>query len=286
MTQRPGWLSDWAIELESRGCLQPHEGWKLAERIVESLPLEQNRAFRLLYASQLDVAPQVRLQVVSPILREGTRPGAYVPEAVGNSAKGANLIVTVKAAENLIGYETAWYAVQPKPGSIGFTIAPLYAERHIDRERERRLRPSVNYLQFLPEAAFYRLYHKAGETEFTQLILAARTPAELEQRVTAFDTGTISCEKLNAELCIAIPKAVAVNLFLPVTVNGAELMVRWGATVGEAIRESGERQPNSILPRLTVYKSYMGRRAPVEFDHASPAIVNLILTGGEVISWK
>jgi hypothetical protein len=284
--QRPGWLSDWATEMESRGCLVPHEGWKLAERIVDSLPLEQNKAFRLLYASPLDVVPQVRLQVVSPILREGTPPGAHVPEAVEPSIKNSNLIVTAKAAQNLIGYETAWYAVQPKIRSIGFAIAPLYAERHTDRERERRPRPSVDYLQFPPEASFYRLYHKAGETKFSQLILAARTPAELEQRVTAFETSTVSCENLNGGLCVAIPKAVAVNLFLPVTVNGAEIVVRWGATVGEAIRESGERQPNSVRPQLAVYKSYNGRPVPVEFDRASPAIINMILTGGEVISWK
>jgi hypothetical protein len=284
--QQPGWLYDWATGLESHGCLGPHEGWKLAKRIVESLPLEANTAFRLLYASQMDVVPQVRIQVISPILGEGMPPGSPMSESVETSGNGANMTLTAKPAVNLIGYETTWYAVRPKSRGIGFTIAPLYAERHIDREIERRPQPSINYLRFLPEAAFYRLYHKAGETEFTQLILAARTRAELEQRVTAFETGSASCEKLNRELCIAIPKAVAINLCLPVTVNGAEIMVRWGANVGEAIRESGERQPNSVLPQLAVYKLYDGRPAAVEFDHASPAIFNLILTGGEAISWK
>ena len=206
--------------------------------------------------------------------------------AVGTSAKGDNLTLNVTAAPNLIGYETAWYAAQPKPGTIGLTLAPLYAERNIDQKLERRPVPSVNYLQFRPEAAFYRLYHKGGETEFTQVMLAGRTRAELGQKISEMESGTVSCENLNGAFCIAIPKAVAVNLGLPVTVNGAETIVRLGATVGEAIRESGERRPNSILPQLAVYKSYNGRPTPVEFDPASPAIFNLILTGGEVISWR
>jgi hypothetical protein len=285
MKQPRGWLNDWAAELESGGCLAPHEGWKLAQRILESLPLEPNTGFRLLYGTQMDIAPQIKLQVVSPILREGAR-SQDVAEPVEIAGEGPSLTLTAKSAANLIGYETAWYSVQPKLHTVGFSIAPLSAESHIAGDNKRRPGPSVDYLRFPPEAAFYRLYHKAGETEFTQLVLAARTLPELKQRVIALDMGMASCEKLNGELCITIPKAVAVNIFLPVTVNRVEIPVRWGSTVGEAIRESGVRQASSILPQLAVYRPYGGQPTPVEFDHTSPAILNLILTGGEVISWK
>lgn len=284
LQQRPGWLGDWAMELEQHGCLAPHEGWRLAQGVIESLPLPLNTPFRLLYPSQMDVAPPLRLQVVSPIQGEGTQPIAPMEGAVQATEGGAAL--TVQSAANLIGYENAWYAVQPKSGGIGFTIAPLYAERHIDGQSQLGPRPSIDYLQFPPEASFYRLYHKAGDTEFAQLILAARTRAELRERLAAFETGTASCQKLNGDLCIAIPKAVAVNLCLPVTVNRAEIVVRWGATLGEAIRQAGERQPQAILPQLKVYKPHGGRPAPVEFDRASVGIFHLILTGGEMISWK
>jgi hypothetical protein len=46
-------------------------------------------------------------------------------------------------------------------------------------------------------------------------------------------------------------KAVAVNLMLPVTVNGSEIMVSWGARISEAIRAAGVQQPKLILPQLT-----------------------------------
>ena len=116
-------------------------------------------------------------------------------------------------------------------------------------------------------------FKKGQATEFTQLVIGARTPAELEQRTKTLERGTASCERLNDEMCIPIPRAVAVNLFLPTTVNGNEVMVRWGANVGEAIREAGVRQPGSVLPTLAVYKPYNGRPAAVDFDRTSSAIL-------------
>jgi hypothetical protein len=260
LKQPPGWLSDWTAELESQGCLAPGGGLKLADRIVEALPLDPKAAFRLLYASTADIGPRIRLQVVSPI--------------------------AVKSTANLIGYETAWYAVQPKAKGIGFTIAPLYAERHISGEPERRPQPATNYFQFPADAAFYRLFFKAEQSEFTALAIAAHTPAELEQRFKILEAGPASCARLNGELCATIPKLVAVNPFLPVTVNGTEIPVRLGATVDEAIRTAGERRPNAVLPRLAVLKPYNGRPTAVEFDRASAAILSMILIGGEVLSWK
>ena len=81
------------------------------------------------------------------------------------------------------------------------------------------------------------------------------------------------------------PKDVAVNLLLPVTVNGKEALVAWGATVATAIRAAGESQPSAILPRLSVQKPYRGRAVAVKFDPASRAILDMILGGGEIISW-
>src|SRR5262249_18399379 len=181
---------------------------------------------------------------------------------------------------------TAWYGVQPKTSRIGFLIAPLFAERRVQNAIERRPQPATNYLQFPSDAAFYRLIYKAEQTEYTALVVAARTRAELAERVKILEAGTASCETLKDQLCVALPKVVGVNLLFPVVVNGKTIMAQWGTTVGGAIREAGERQTNSVLPQLAVHKPYHGRPAAVEFDRASPAILNLILTGGETISWK
>jgi hypothetical protein len=283
--QPPGWLSAWTSEIEAQGCLAPGDGLKLADRIAESLPLDPDTAFHLLHSSELDIGPQTRLQVVSPILREGPADDAKIlnVETAGN---GNNLTVTLKPAGNLIGYETAWYAVQPRANRIGFTIVPLSAERHIQGETERRPQPARNYFQFPADAACYRLFYKADQTEFTALVVAARTRAELDRRIKALETGTASCEKLHGELCVAIPRLIGINPFLAVTVNGSEVMLHWGATVRAAIWQAGEPEDEVVPPHLAVYKLYHGRPVAVKFDRASPAILDLVLTGGEVVWWR
>ena len=77
LKQPPGWLSAWTAQAESQGCIAAGEGLKLAARIAESLPLDPRAAWRLLHADDrqtgyVDLGPETRLQVVSPILREGT----------------------------------------------------------------------------------------------------------------------------------------------------------------------------------------------------------------------
>ncbi len=285
--QPPGWLAAWTAELEEQGCIAPGDGMKLAEQIVESIPLDPGAAFHLLHRGeregQVDIWPQTRLQVVSPIWHEGAAPDAAIIEPAETSGNGKSLTVTMKASANLIGYETAWYAVQPMANRIGFSIVPLSAERHIQGETERRPQPATNYFLFPADAAFYRLFYKADQTRFTALVVAARTRAELDHRTRVLETDTASCQKLKGKLCVEIPKGVAINPFLAVAVNGSEVMVPWGATVGAAIREAGQPEPELVLRHLVVYKLYQSRPVEVEFDHASPAILNLILAGGEHI---
>jgi hypothetical protein len=243
-------------------------------------------AFRLLHSSVLDFDPRVRLRIVRPILREGAAADAPTVGPVELSGNGGSLTVKAKSTADLIGYEKSWYAVQPKSNGSGFKIVPLYAERLINGVTERIPQSGLRYLQFGADAGYYRMFQKTGNTEFTQFVIAAPTRVELERRSAAFEAGTASCDKMNSESCVAIPRAVAVNLLLPVTVNGAETMVRRGATLGEALRGAGAPRPDLILPQLAVERPYHGQPAVVEFDRTSSAIFDLLLTGGEIISWR
>lgn len=286
--QSPGWLSRWSAELESQGCVAPGEGAKLAQAIVESLPLELNAAFRLLYPNdrvtgELDVLPRSRLHVLSPIVREPGAPILVGPSSV--SGDDHQLTLTFRSTDNLLGYEIAWYEVQARPGAAGSIIVPLSAEARIGSDVRHGDSPAVNYFRFPAAAGFYRLFYEADQTDFTALIVAADSSAELEQRSRVLEAGPAACSRLPGGWCATIPKDVAVNLLLPVTVNREEVLVAWGATVANAIRAAGEPQPSSILQRLEVQKPYRGRATPVKFDPASRAILDMILTGGEIISW-
>src|SRR5277367_4461251 len=217
------------------------------------------------------------------------------PTAV--AADGTNdlhLIVTGKYTENLLGVETSVYAVQPRIAQAGYTITPLYADRRIQKEAgaetggtpgatlEHRAQPAINYFKFSDDAAFYRLFYKSSQTDFTGLLIAGRTPAELDQnhKILEASGGSASCETLGGGMCVAFPKDVAVNPMVSVTVNGAEVLVRRGALVAWAMGAAGQRQPNAVLRTLTISKPWNGRLMPVAFDPGDGAILNLPLRGG------
>ena len=285
LRQPIGWLSEWTASLESQGCIAPGAGPKVAEQIAAALPLDMNQAIRLLYSDQLDITPQMRIQVVSPILREGATLNDPIL-AEETSGNGNSITVGIKSTANLLGYETAMYTVQPKAGGMGLSIAPLYADRHIGDTTERRPEAATNYFRFPSNAAFYRVFYEAEQTEYAALVIAAPTRAELDRRTKILEEGAPSCEKLNNEMCAAVPKQVAINGLVPVTINGGQNWLAWGTNVGGAVRATGYRDANLVLPKLAVYKPHYGKLVAIDFDRASPAILNLTLTGGEVISWK
>jgi hypothetical protein len=229
-----------------------------------------------------DLAPPVRIQVVSPIVRDAAAPILAVTTAT-ETATGLDL--SVRTTDNLIGYETALYAVQPKTAGPGYSITALSADRHFDREIEHGTQPATNYFDFPPDAAFFRLFVKSGQTDFTALVLAAATRADLDSGSALLDAGSSSCDKLPTARCIAIPRRVAINAVMAVSLNGAETLIRWGANLAEALRGAGVRQPETTLPTLSVSRIYTGRLTPIDFDRKDPAILRLPLKGGEIIAW-
>jgi hypothetical protein len=283
LSSRPqGWITTWTSSLESNGCLAPGQAPLLAKNIAESLPLDPETTRRILYPN--DLVPPARLEVVSPILRDPADKADLFTAVEPPAGTDAVLNLTLKSSDNLIGYETAVYTV--RPSSSGYSIAPLYADRHIAQETQRISQPATNYFSFAPDAAFYRLFMKSGQTDFTALVLAASSRTELDRETALLDAGPASCDRLPAAHCVVIPRRVAINAVTPVIVNGAETLIRWGATLGEAIRAAGVREPPSTTPTLTVFRLYNGRPTPIDFDRTSPAILRLPLMGGEIISWS
>ena len=286
--QQPGWLAQWSSSLETSRCIPAGSAPRIAAQIAESVPLPPNSAVHLLHpngaqSGQVDVGGQMRLQVVSPILNPTLPPETPLFTSASTSASGNGLTVDLKAL-NLIGYETAWYAVRPRPPAGGYLISPESAERHIDGQTEKRNQPATNYLRFPPDAAFYRLFYKSGNTDYTAIVLAARTWPELQQNSAAAAGG--SCANITPGFCLLIPKRVAINPFIGVTVNGSPVSLAWGSTVADAIRHAGERRPAALLDHLCVERLYKGRPVRVEFNSRDQAVLSLLLTGGEAISWK
>jgi hypothetical protein len=287
--QPQGWLWNWTAEAESQGCIAAGEGLRLASRIVESIPLDARTAHRHLRAasspSSVEIGPESRLQVVTPIVRDGAAPDAPLVETASVSGSGRSIDVDVKATDSLLGFETAWYGFTPKSTGAGFTLAPLSAERTIQGITESAATPLAKYLRFPPESSFYRLFLKADVegNAVTQMVITAPTRAELNRRTKAIDADPSLCAAPDG-LCVAIPRRAALNVWTAIWVNGREVRVRGGA-VRSAIEAAGEKDPTRVLPTLAIERPFGGKLAPVEFDRASKSILDLVLIGGEKISW-
>ena len=197
--------------------------------------------------------------------------------------------VTAKSTDNLAGYERSFYAIRPKKDLPGYTIAPLHSDRHVGEKTEFRPRPSIDYFQFPSEAGYFRLMYESWQNDFAALVIGARTPAELERRTRQMEAAgsSASCKIFNNDMCVTLPKEVAVNPLISVTGNGAEVFVSRGARLSQAIEAAGEGRPYSVVGKLKVYKPWSSRRLiPVVFDRTDAAILSLTLMGGEVISWR
>jgi hypothetical protein len=284
-----GWLWNWTAEAERLGCIPPGEGLRVLSRIVESIPLDPLAAYRLLHAtaslSSVEIGPESRLQVVTPIMRDSAVPDAPLVETTAISGTDAAIDVSVKAANSVLGYETAWYGVTPKTAGIGFTLVPLSAERTMQGNTESAANPMAKYLRFSSESNFYRLFLKAdlAGKAVTEMIITAPTRAELGKRIKAIDADPTLCSATDG-LCVAIPRRAAVNVWIAVWVNGREVRVR-GNSVRSAIEAAGEKDARRFVPRLIVERPYGGKLARIDFDRASTEILDLVLIGGEKVSW-
>jgi hypothetical protein len=56
-------------------------------------------------------------------------------------------------------------------------------------------------------------------------------------------------------------------------------------TVREVLLSAGITQPESVLATLHIEKRYLGRLTPIDFNRASSGVLDLPLSGGEVLHW-
>jgi hypothetical protein len=323
LEQQPaGWLTQWTTALEDRGCLAPGDGFPLATRIAQALPWKLNTEQRLLNpdarsSGYTDLRPGYRLRVVSPVFRDDAPPGASALQQeskVGASAGG--LTITANASPDLIGYETAWYAVEPRASGGRARIVPQFAEFHSEGEVTREKAPRRNPLAFDPAMAYFRLLFMSRRTESSDhdiVVVAASTQPKLDEKTRALEAGTETCVAVasaaspdvtraarstarvppapaptvvaSQSACSIAPRQVAIVAFLQITVQGKEVLAQPGETLDSALREGGADHPEEILSTLVVRKPYDGRLTPVEFSRATPDILELPLAGGEEIHW-
>lgn len=282
--QSAAWLLRWSSDAEDRGCVAPGSATRLADAILDAVPLDPALAWRLVNsggrAGYVELRAENRLQVDSPIFRGGAPAEPLVTRSVVAGDTGRSINIDV-ASPALLGFERAWYAVVPRTAQPGYTIAPLSAERHIDGQTETRPAPAVDYFRFDRDAAWFRLVYR---TDRTSVLVGAKTYSELERLAQEVDADLSACQSLAGHFCAPVPKDVGVNPDVVVRVNGEERALPFGTNVYGAIQMSGSR-PEDVLPRLSMMRRHAGRLVPVEFDRTAKDIFLLRLSGGETLAW-
>lgn len=115
-------LFSWAIALEKQGCLAPNEAFRLAENVIDALPLDLGKRRELLQG-RADLKSVDSLRVVSPIYKPG------VPKDVGDitavSQGGQySLNVDIQDSHSMTGYEIDWYDLAPQDAGPGYRMVP------------------------------------------------------------------------------------------------------------------------------------------------------------------
>ena len=276
--QPAGWLAWWIGQAEESGCVLAGQGRAVADRVLESAPLGLDMPARLLRndhkrSGSVDVGPENRLEVVTPIRREGADPNAALVAEATVTGTGNSLTVTAKSSPELLGVETAWYAVRAEG------IVPVKVEARIQGVLEARAAPARNFFEGMA-GRYYRLVYKADETA---VFLAAGSRRELEWSSIALRDNPDACGTGSLK-CIVVPRFVAVNAYLVVNVNGGEVTVPVGATLQSLVRAAGKR-PEDVIQTLAITKPFAGRQVTVEFDRAKADVMDLVLLGHEMVRW-
>jgi hypothetical protein len=264
-----GWLADW-----SERCGDP----SLAARVLEAVPLTTGVGFRLMHADDVragfvDLGPGNRMEVLSPIVREGTDENAPLIEEQSVAGTDQRIEVVLKTSPNLVGQEAAFYGFEPKAGG-GSRIVPISATARVRGIEMPLERAGKNYFTFTGQTGYYRMFFKPEEQTAVMVGAAARDqlPRDLA-----------GCDKVE---CITLPKRVGINPYLEVSVNGKLLAIpaHMPPTV-RAVLQAAKVRAQDVLPTLAITKPYAGKPAPVEFDRTKLDVLGLVLSGDEAIRW-
>ena len=259
--------------LETNGCLRPGESRRLKVTLSERLPLPSEAGFRFRFGSFeltgiFDLAPDFRLHTTGPVYAD----------TVNDSARP------------VVGFETVDYIFTGRQTDYRTKVSlASVTETDLGKEAVTKSKPQ-NTLSFAESYGYFRIVLRteaaASEHLSVGTLLSAPEESTLAEATRQLGSAPAdSCDAVTAHSanCITFPPKVGVGIDLRVQVNGREVFVGIGGSLGAAIR--GNKPSADIEKTLRVRRLYQGRLIPVKFDPASPAIFGLVLMPGDEITW-
>jgi hypothetical protein len=279
----------WTTALENRSCIPANEAFRLAEEIIDALPMDLAKRSQLIQG-RTDLKSVNSLRVVSPVFKPGTTAQTGVLAEISSVSQGANpgvLNVEVKTNPAVLGYEIDWYDFPALEGGKGYRVVPRGAEIHIGDNIEHPAAPTTNYFQFGPDARWYQLYMmtKVSSNDFDFVVFSARTSNQLQESVAAFQQNAAEfLRTADPESYKVLPHGSGINAYMRVTVHGISIDLPKESTVRQAISQSGG-DPAGTRATLKIRKLHDGKLYPVHWDRTGDQILSLPLEGGEEIDW-
>lgn len=174
--------------------------------------------------------------------------------------------------------DVSFYAITRVPGNERMRITLLSGEGKALKGPET------------PAYFRYLYWTAASAHNFRATILGAPDRKTLDEATSQFMTDPEKfCEKPGARVfCESISASVGMNAGFYVRVNGQDIFVRIGGTLGEALgearngmREIGRRQ--TLPPNATVRRMYRGKLIPVKVDGSASILSLVAMPGDEII---
>jgi hypothetical protein len=280
---------DAVLRLEDNGCLPRESIQKLSTQLVGAIPFTTRTAYAIRYSNYertgaINLEPGFRLKVLAPILKPGFQ---EVKVLHAPRATGGPLEMTV---EGLEGYETAYYAVQPREGGgVQFSLSSVEQNRmnvvtHTSEAKAFELRPA-------PGARFFRLMflRRASVADRDISLLGAPEWGLLLDSAHRFDTvaGTVDdCGKVPGLTCVAVSKQVAILSEIGIEANGQTVFLPVGGTLRDLLGTAG-KDPGRVvaLMGVKVERPWHGRMFPVELDRGNLRSFSFVLMAGDRVTW-
>jgi hypothetical protein len=231
--------------------------------------------------------PDMRLRVVTPMVRQGGSATPLVADASPAGDSGASSI-DLKSSGNLLGYETATYNLAPGPGGDlsvqldDMSVKPVAAAKPETLERR-------DLLEALPKGVCLRLYFQLRHSmkDHTTVLLMAKTQGRLNEASGEFEENpdAFCAAPHNDAHCLVFPKFTAVTAEVKVRVRKRDVYVPISATIRDAILAYGEVDPESVAPHVQLDRPWNSRLVPVHFEKESSAVLSLPVVAGDRITW-
>lgn len=156
--------------------------------------------------SYFDLRPGWRLRVTTPVLKPGGHQLLVMDWQDGGKT------VTAFAGEDVDGYETSYYAIEPRAGG-GVRIEFVSAEVTKLSGKVPQPAPLVPLFRLPPMARFVRLIYlqRVSQSDHDAALVAADEVAILDRLTHAVETNKASCKSDSRSYCSWIPAGVGVR---------------------------------------------------------------------------